>query len=76
MAGAVHVSERQLRRRVAERTGKSPLVWLRERRLLEVRRLIDSGTCTTLPTLSSGGLALLAAALGLFGWLGLRRVSA
>jgi AraC-like DNA-binding protein len=47
-AGAVHVSERQLRRRVAERTGESPLVWLREQRLLKVRQLIDSGACTTL----------------------------
>jgi DNA-binding response OmpR family regulator len=47
-AVAVHLSERQLRRRVAERTAQSPLVWLREQRLLRVRQLIDSGTCKTL----------------------------
>lgn len=47
-AGAVHLSQRQLRRRVTDRTGQSPLAWLREQRLLRVRQLISSGTCKTL----------------------------
>jgi AraC-like DNA-binding protein len=33
---------------VADLTGQSPLVWLREQRLLRVRKLIGSRTCKTL----------------------------
>ncbi|TVQ40453.1 MAG: response regulator [Wenzhouxiangella sp.] len=47
-ARLVHLSPRQLRRRVAELCGQSPLVWLREQRLLRVRQLISSGQCKTL----------------------------
>ena len=47
-ARAVHLSPRQLRRRVAEICGQSPLVWLREQRLLRVRQLISTGECKTL----------------------------
>lgn len=47
-ARLVHLSPRQLRRRVAELCGQSPLVWLREQRLLKVRQLISSGQCKTL----------------------------
>jgi len=47
-AGRVHLSERQLRRRVNELTGQSPQTWLREQRLLRVRQLIRSGECRTL----------------------------
>jgi CheY-like chemotaxis protein len=43
-----HLSGRQLRRRVTELTGMSPVAWLREQRLLRVRELITSGTCRTL----------------------------
>lgn len=42
------LSERQLRRRVIELTGQSPVAWLREQRLLRVRKLISDGTCRTL----------------------------
>lgn len=42
------LSERQLRRRVIELTGQSPVVWLREQRLLRVRKLISDGSCRTL----------------------------
>ena len=45
---AAHLSDRQLRRRVAEQTGLSPIVWLREQRLAKVRELISSGACQTL----------------------------
>ncbi|MCU0756159.1 MAG: response regulator [Xanthomonadales bacterium] len=45
---AAHLSDRQLRRRVADLTGLSPIVWLREQRLLKVRELISSGACQTL----------------------------
>jgi signal transduction histidine kinase/ligand-binding sensor domain-containing protein/DNA-binding response OmpR family regulator len=41
-------SERQLRRKVIELTGQSPVAWLREQRLLRVRKLISHGTCRTL----------------------------
>src|SRR5690606_34050917 len=47
-AERVHLSERQLRRRVNELTGQSPQTWLREQRLLRVRHLIRSGECRTL----------------------------
>ena len=47
-AGRVHLSERQLRRRVHELTGQSPQTWLREQRLLRVRHLLRSGACKTL----------------------------
>jgi DNA-binding response OmpR family regulator len=47
-SSSVHLSDRQLRRRVTESTGQSPLVWLREQRLLQVRSLISSGQCATL----------------------------
>ncbi len=43
-----HLSERQLRRRVIELTGMSPVAWLREQRLLRVRELITNGACRTL----------------------------
>lgn len=43
-----HLSERQLRRRVAELTGQAPVVWLREQRLMRVRELVGSGRCRTL----------------------------
>lgn len=43
-----HLSERQLRRRVAELTGQAPVVWLREQRLQRVRELVGSGRCRTL----------------------------
>ncbi|HWS27465.1 MAG TPA: ATP-binding protein [Xanthomonadales bacterium] len=45
---AAHLSDRQLRRRVTELTGSSPIVWLRERRLEKVRELISSGACQTI----------------------------
>ncbi|KAB8198687.1 response regulator [Lysobacter maris] len=47
-ARRAHLSERQLRRRVIELTGQSPVAWLREQRLLRVRRLISDGSCRTL----------------------------
>lgn len=47
-ADSVHLSERQLRRRVNELTGTSPVSWLREQRLVRVRDLIRSGECKTL----------------------------
>jgi len=47
-AAQVHLSERQLRRRVGELTGQSPQTWLREQRLLRVRHLLRSGACKTL----------------------------
>ncbi|HET8899943.1 MAG TPA: ATP-binding protein [Rhodanobacteraceae bacterium] len=47
-AAAVHLSERQLRRRVTDLTAQSPQAWLRERRLQRVRELIKSGACKTL----------------------------
>lgn len=47
-ADRVHLSERQLRRRVNELTGQSPQTWLREQRLLRVRHLVRSGQCRTL----------------------------
>lgn len=47
-AELVHLSERQLRRRVNELTGQSPQTWLREQRLLRVRHLLRSGECKTL----------------------------
>jgi signal transduction histidine kinase/ligand-binding sensor domain-containing protein/DNA-binding response OmpR family regulator len=47
-AESVHLSERQLRRRVTELTGVSPVSWLREQRLLRVRELIRDGRCKTL----------------------------
>lgn len=45
---AAHLSDRQLRRRVSELTGMSPIVWLRVQRLSSVRELISSGSCQTL----------------------------
>lgn len=45
---AAHLSDRQLRRRVTDLTGLSPIVWLRERRLEKVRELISSGACQTI----------------------------
>ncbi len=45
---AAHLSDRQLRRRVTDLTGLSPIVWLREQRLNKVRDLISSGACQTL----------------------------
>lgn len=45
---AVHLSDRQLRRRVTELSGMSPLNWLREQRLLKVHELIGTGRCQTL----------------------------
>lgn len=45
---AAHLSDRQLRRRVTELTGLSPIVWLRVQRLNTVRELISSGSCQTL----------------------------
>lgn len=50
-----YLSERQLRRRVIELTGQSPVAWLREQRLLRVRRLISDGTCRTVS--EAGGKA-------------------
>ncbi|MCX7563125.1 ATP-binding protein [Xanthomonadaceae bacterium XH05] len=47
-ADRVHLSERQLRRRVHELTGQSPQIWLREQRLLRVRHLLRNGECKTL----------------------------
>lgn len=47
-AAVAYLSDRQLRRRVSELTGLSPLHWLREQRLLRVRALISSGECQTL----------------------------
>ena len=47
-AERVHLSDRQLRRRVHELTGQSPQTWLREQRLLRVRHLLRSGECKTL----------------------------
>jgi DNA-binding response OmpR family regulator/two-component sensor histidine kinase len=47
-ADRVHLSERQLRRRVHELSGQSPQIWLREQRLLRVRHLLRSGECKTL----------------------------
>ncbi|MFC6924548.1 ATP-binding protein [Microbulbifer taiwanensis] len=43
-----YLSERQLRRKVTELTGQSPVAWLREQRLLRVRKLISEGRCRTL----------------------------
>lgn len=43
-----HLSERQLRRRVAELTQQAPQTWLREQRLLRVHQLVRSGACRTL----------------------------
>jgi AraC-like DNA-binding protein len=43
-----HLSDRQLRRRVTELTGLSPLIWLREQRLQRIRSLLSDGTCQTL----------------------------
>jgi signal transduction histidine kinase/DNA-binding response OmpR family regulator/sugar lactone lactonase YvrE len=45
---AAHLSDRQLRRRVAEVSGLSPIIWLREQRLEKVRELISSGACQTI----------------------------
>ncbi len=45
---AAHLSDRQLRRRVTDLTGLSPIVWLRVQRLNSVRELISSGSCQTL----------------------------
>jgi signal transduction histidine kinase/DNA-binding response OmpR family regulator/streptogramin lyase len=45
---AAHLSDRQLRRRVTDLTGLSPIVWLREQRLNKVRELISNGTCQTI----------------------------
>ena len=47
-SGAAHLSDRQLRRRVTDLTGLSPIVWLRVQRLNLVRELISSGSCQTL----------------------------
>lgn len=47
-AARVHLSERQLRRRLVELTGLPPQAWLREQRLREVRRLMHEGVCRTL----------------------------
>lgn len=47
-AQIVHLSDRQLRRRVTELTGLAPIVWLREQRLLRVRQQISDGSCATL----------------------------
>lgn len=47
-ADACHLSDRQLRRRIAELTGMSPLIWLREQRLLRARSLLGEGSCQTL----------------------------
>jgi len=47
-AKRAHLSGRHLRRQVGELTGQSPMVWLREQRLLRVRALIDAGECKTL----------------------------
>ena len=47
-AERAHLSDRQLRRRVADLTGLSPQTWLREQRLDKVRQLISSGQCRTL----------------------------
>ncbi|MBK9657151.1 MAG: response regulator, partial [Rhodanobacteraceae bacterium] len=45
---AAHLSDRQLRRRITELTGMSPIVWLREQRLNKVRELISNGTFQTI----------------------------
>lgn len=47
-AELVHLSGRQLRRRVKELTDQSPQHWLREQRLLRVHRLLREGRCKTL----------------------------
>ena len=47
-ASAVHMSDRQLRRRVKQVTGSTPSRWLRERRLARVHELMHSGQCKTL----------------------------
>lgn len=47
-ADRIHLSERQLRRRVIDLTGQSPQAWLREQRLQEVHRLMRDGSCRTL----------------------------
>lgn len=47
-ATEAELSERQLRRRVNELSGQLPQVWLREQRLLQVRRLLRNGTCRTM----------------------------
>lgn len=47
-ARRAYLSERQLRRRVTDLTGQSPVAWLREQRLLRVRKLIGDGSCGTL----------------------------
>lgn len=43
-----YLSERQLRRRVIDSTGQTPVAWLREQRLLRVRKLVGNGACRTL----------------------------
>lgn len=43
-----HLSDRQLRRRVADLTGMAPVAWLREQRLLRVHQLVSSASCRTL----------------------------
>jgi len=47
-ADLVHLSPRQLRRRISDATRMPPTAWLREQRLLQVRTLLESGTCKTL----------------------------
>lgn len=47
-SASAHLSEWQLRRRVAELTGQAPVVWLREQRLQRVRQLVAAGRCRTL----------------------------
>lgn len=42
------LSDRQLRRRVLDLTGLSPQIWVRERRIHNVHRLITTGKCRTL----------------------------
>lgn len=47
-AELVHLSSRQLRRRVNALTGQTPQNWLREQRLLRVHQLLREGQCKTL----------------------------
>lgn len=47
-AERVHLSSRQLRRRVSALTGQTPQNWLREQRLLRVHQLLREGQCKTL----------------------------
>jgi len=47
-AARLHISDRQLRRKVVDATGSSPLPWLREQRLQRVRALVSNGECKTL----------------------------